>query len=185
MDRQIPRLREQIKFFLITLRCPPSPPPLSRLSTPISRANTADPTRNLMACQTNSRQSDNLAKQLRKFILTVYFFQFPIFKYTNTADFQSFSICRRKYFYWHKYTILPTCYKFWNKLGDTFQFYRIQMKCLYLWEGKKYAHCNEKISYTRIFSIRRKILLQKFYYYKKLHIISTLAFPFSCPKIRY
>lgn len=175
MDRQIPRLREQIKFFLITLRCPP----LSRLSTPISRANTADPTRNLMACQTNSRQSDNLAKQLRKFILTVYFFQFPIFKYTNTADFQSFSICRCKYFYWHKYTILPTCYKFWNKLGDTFQFYRIQTKCLYLWEGKKYAHCNEKISYTRIFSIRRKILLQKF------TRISTLAFPFSCPKIRY
>lgn len=68
MDRQIPRLREQIKFFLITLRPPPPP----RLASPISRANTADPTRNLMACQTNSRQSDNLAKQLRKFIRAVF-----------------------------------------------------------------------------------------------------------------
>lgn len=59
---------------------------------------------------------------------------------------------------------------------DTFQFYRIQTKCLHLWEGKN-THGVKYPIHTRIyiFSILRKILLQKIAYTR----ISTLAFPFS------
>lgn len=59
---------------------------------------------------------------------------------------------------------------------DTFQFYRIQTKCLHLWEGKNTHGVKYPIHiHIYIFSIRRKILLEKIAYTR----ISTLAFPFS------